>query len=65
MGAGRDPGAALQKPLDGRERGPHAQIVVDVPIDERDIEIGTKEYRLALDRGQVLEQRQVHRSQAG
>ena len=52
--------AVLLQPLERGQRGPDAEVVGDLLAVQRHVEVGAHQHPLAVDRREVLEQRQLH-----
>ena len=62
MGAGRDGGTTTGEPLDRGERGTDAEIVNDLAVGDRDVEVGAQQDSPTIDVAEVLEGGNAHGS---
>ncbi len=65
MAACGDRGAVTSEPLDGRQRGSDAQIVGDLAVFERHVEVGAQQHAPPGDVGQIFEKGELHRMARG
>ncbi|MDQ1206870.1 hypothetical protein QE377_003229 [Microbacterium sp. SORGH_AS 862] len=60
VGADDDAGALVDQGVEGRQRSPHATVVRDDPVLERNVEVSTDDDAAACERPQRIEGAQCH-----